>query len=145
MQGPGSGPNPRNQSAAIPVDGSVQRENAGFLAPGQTKINISGKIPLTGGVQTFPLPTPPTGKVWLVTDVMLSHDDITALEYRVQSGGIDIFRWPVKGDTAPFIAPNMETQWDFPQGNVPQVLLPADNGKNAYLALNGIQQDIGNG
>ena len=136
-----------NQTPGIsaPHDGCVQRENAGFLAPMQTKITVSGKIPLTGSTQTMPLPTPPAGKIWCVTELLLTHDDITALEFKLQSGGVDVFRWPVKGDTAPFITQGIETQIDLPQGNTPQIVFPADNGKNAYFLISGVQQDIGNG
>jgi hypothetical protein len=135
----------RFPSIAAPHDGCVQRENAGFLAPGQTKLTVSGKVPLTASTQTIPLPTPPPGKIWLLTEVLWSHDDITALEFKLQSGGIDVLRWPVKGDTAPFILQAIETQVDFPAGNVPQLILPADNGKNAYFLIAGVIQNIGNG
>jgi len=135
----------RFPSIAAPHDGCVQRENAGFLAPGQTKVSVSGKVPLTGSTQNLPLPTPPAGKIWLITDLGLSHDDITALEFRIQVGGIDVFRWPVKGDTAPLVLQQLETQVDVPAGQAAQIVLPADNGKNAYFFLLGVQQSIGNG
>lgn len=142
-------PNP-NQSCQsrfpepnIPVDGCVQRENAGFLAPQQTMIRVSGKVSINGGA-TVPLPTPPQGKIWLLTDILLSHDGTAAVEFKINVGNVPIFDWPVKGDTAPFNTPNIETQFDIPQSNTSQLVM-GSLAANGYFALAGVQQDIGNG
>jgi hypothetical protein len=134
----------RFPSIAAPHDGCVQRENAGFLAPGQTKVTVSGKVSIASGA-TVPLPTPPQGKIWLLTEILWTHDSTVALEYKLQTGGVTILDWPVKGDTSPFITQGIETQFDIPQGNTPQLVMASNASTNGYFVMAGVQQDIGNG
>lgn len=129
---------------AAPHDGCVQRENAGFLAPAQTKLTVSGKVSIASGA-TVALPTPPQGKSWFITDLDLSHDSTVAVEMTIKTGGVSVFDWPVKGDTAPFIGHNLETQIDLPQGNAGQLVMGSNAATNSYFYLTGIQQAIGNG
>lgn len=142
---PSTSGTPRHYGTAnFPVDGSVQRENAGYLAPGQTKLAISGKGSIASGL-TFALPTPPAGKHWLITDIFLTHDSTVALEFQIQQGGISILDLPIKGDTAPFYAPNVETQFTIDALNAAQVVIASNAATNAYWWISGIVQDIGNG
>lgn len=135
----------RFPSIAAPHDACVQRENAGFLAPLQTKITCSGKISIASGTPTVGLPVPPTGKIWCITDIDLSHDSTVAVEFKIVANGVTIFDWPVKGDTAPFIGHNLETQLVIPPNSTPQLITGTNAATNAYFYITGVQQDIGNG
>ena len=130
---------------ALPIDGCVQRENAGFLAPGQTKISVNvDNVSIATGA-SVPLPTPPAGKVWLIGDLYVSHDSNVAVRCALTVGGITVWSAPVKGDTAPVELPGMETQIDVPQGQASVLAFGGNAGTHGYANLQGWQQGIGVG
>lgn len=147
-----------NQAAAIRahdnLDGSYSegtyiqggsgtiRVNAGYTGIGQTAKSYVGKTALsTTLATTITLETVTTGKIFFITDLFLSHDTALVLDFRLQSNGVDIFRAPVKGDTAPVQMAGMETQPVAQSGQVVTLLLPAAAGPpNAYYMVSGIEQ-----
>lgn len=129
----------------VPRDLSVQRENAGYIAPGQSVRRYVGKVPLTAVAQTIPLMTPPAGKTYLITDLYLSTNDVTPVEFSLVVNGVSVLFANVRGDTAPLTENSIETQIDVPQGQALSIVMPADNAKVGYFMIGGIEQSIGSG
>lgn len=129
-------------AASTPAQGSVQRVNAGYVAPGQSTKTYAGKTALSiGGTTTVTLETVTAGKTFIITDIYLSHDTSAQLDCRLQAAGVDIFRAVVKGDTAPLQMAGMETQPVATSGQSVTLLLPQVAGAtNAYYFISGIEQ-----
>jgi hypothetical protein len=146
----GSGPNPKFFEWNAAIDGSVQRENAGFFAPGQAPIKMNlDKILMTVSL-TIPLLTTPANKSFTITDLYLSHDAATPLRIALLVGttpgnAVPIFSGPVKGDTAPIQGVGQETQFDVPAGCTLYLTWAASAGTNLYANIAGCQQAIGAG
>jgi len=125
-----------------PLDGTVQRENAGFIGPGQTKVAVNlDKLSINAAAILVPLLTVPAGKSFQITDLWISHDGTSAVRMGLQIGvgtnAVTIFSFPIKGDTAPLQLPGIETQEDVPAGSTlyffPALLASA----NVYVGVNG--------
>lgn len=133
-----------------PADGTVQREGAGFMAPGQTAKSFNGKVAGNSAV-TIPLCTVPAGKILIITDIYISHDAAVVLDQRLQmlcpdaATVIDIFRAPAVGSTSPVEMPGMETQPFVPSGGTLQLTFPGNASTNQYFNIQCIQQDVGVG
>jgi hypothetical protein len=124
-----------------PQTGAVQRITAGGAAPGQTLKQFSFKVALSASVTTTQsLYTVTAGKTFYATDIFLSHDSAVVIDTRIQAAGADIFRAPVKGDTAPCQFAGMDTG---PQGSAGQaltVLYPVTAGPpNGYGYISGFE------
>jgi hypothetical protein len=140
-----SGPQRQYSEINLPLDGGVQRSNAGYLAPGQTKIAVNiDNITTTSNV-TVPLPTPPAGKTWLITDMILTHTASTGQRMAVTSGGVVIFSTQSHGSAAPDIMNGIESQLDVPGGIAPALAITGASGMSSYAWLSGIQQNLGGG
>lgn len=132
----------RQEEIYVPTTGGpVLRVNAGFVAPGQTVKNYTGKIATSATVATtVTLETVTAGKTYFMTDLFWGYDDNVAHDTRMQAAGVDIFRWAVKGDTAPLQASGMETQPNASAGQVVTILLPVCTGApNFYFYVGGIE------
>jgi hypothetical protein len=132
---------------SLPRDGSIQKESAGFVAPGQTAHTWVGKVAAAVGTPTsLILYTVPTGKLFILTDVFISHDTAAALDTQIQRNTGMALRIACKGDTAPFSAPGFETQTFFNEGETLTLVLPSVAGAtNFYFTLCGISQTVGAG
>jgi hypothetical protein len=135
------------QGGEVPVDGSVQRANAGFLAPGQTKISVCVDNIATTSAATYyvPLPTPPVGKVWMVTDLIFSHTVATGQRFAFAVGGITTLSIPAHGSAAPDIIGSAETQQDCPGGLQPVLQIAGIATMNSFATVAGVQQNMGAG
>lgn len=124
---------------------SVQKVSAGGAAQGQSLKQFTGKIALLNPGPTLQaLYTVTAGKTFYVTDLFVSHDSNAVVELHLQtSGGVDGFRAPVKGDTAPLQMPGIETQPQFAAGQAVQLrwetTVPAAT-PNAYFFVAGFEQ-----
>ena len=67
----------------IPEANSVMRSTAGYLAPGQSDVSVSGYVAtnLSGGAKSVPLRTVTVGKKFLITDLHLSTDQAKTSGY----------------------------------------------------------------
>ncbi len=136
-------------------DSSVQRENAGFYAPGQSALNLCGRYVLsTSGPNNIPLHTVPAGKILCLTDLWITYD--TATQYDVQlvaspsavnvTNAIPIFRGVLKGDTAPCEMPGLETQGPILPGTTLWLMFPqAGAATNLDFTISGFEQAFGVG
>jgi hypothetical protein len=131
----------------VPVDGCVQRANAGFLAPGQTKLSVCVDSVATGTAVIYyiPLPVPPSGKVWMVTDVSFTHNQTTGQRFALAVGGITVFAWQSHGSTAPDIFGSQEMQPDCPGGLQPSLQILGASSMVAWANLGGQNQNMGAG
>ncbi len=149
---PSGGFNPRQiqgvaQEAGI-RDGSIQRETAGFVAPGQSALTLTGSYTLsTTGVTTIPLHSVPAGKIFCITDIALAYNTASQYDMQLQSGSIPIFRQVVKGDTAPLEMPGIETPPVVLGGQTLNLVLPSNASTSTIydFVISGFQQDIGIG
>lgn len=138
------------QLGEIPVDGCVQRANAGFLAPGQTKLSVCVDNIPTSTANTFfvPLPQPPAGKVWIITDLVMSSNlasGSAGQRFAITVGGITVYAIPVHGAAAPDVMNGMETQPDCPGGLQPVLNILGASTMNSFVNIGGVQQNIGTG
>ena len=63
------------------------------------------------------------------------------IDTRIQANGVDIFRAPVKGDTAPVQIAGIESQPSVASGQVLTILYPATpSPPNAYVNVSGFEQ-----
>ncbi len=121
------------------VVGGTQRVTAGAAAPGQALKSYVGKVALSASAPTTV--TLETGKTFYITDIFLSHDSAAVVDTRIQAAGVDIFRAPVKGDTAPVQMAGMETQPSAQAGQAVTILYPVTAGPpNAYFLVSGMEQ-----
>lgn len=125
----------------FPQPGSVTRTTAGGPAPGQTLKQFSFKVAMSATVPvTQTLYTVTVGKTFIITDLYLSHDTAAVVDTRLQAAGADIFRAPVKGDTAPVSLANLDMGPQATSGQVVTVLYPATAGPpNAYGFVSGFE------
>lgn len=133
---------------STPRDTAVQRENAGFLAPGQSALNMTGKIGLSNsGATTVALFIVPAGYILCITDVYISHDQTVILDVKLQNGsGQNIAEFPCKGDTAPVEMPGIETQQFWASGQQLNLVYPTSaGGGNGYFNISGFLQAVGAG
>jgi hypothetical protein len=140
----GSGRN-NYSSIELPLDGSVQRSNAGFLAPLQTKIAINIDGVATGSTVTIPLPTPPAGKAWYITDMSLTHDQTSGQSFAIKAGGVTKWSTNCHGSLAPDLIPGMETQIDIQGGVAPTLVIAGTGSMHSWFNAAGVQQAIGGG
>lgn len=133
-----------HRSPAVPVDGACARTNAGYLAPGQGKISVNvDQVSINAGA-TVPLPKPPSGKSWLLTDLYFSHDQNAAVRFALAVGSVTLFSCPVHGSAAPDALPGIETQTADPAAQQLKLVMGAAGGKG-YANLAGVLQGTGGG
>jgi hypothetical protein len=118
------------------------KTNAGSVAVGQSLKTFVGKVALSASVPTtVTLETVTLGKTFFLTDLFLSHDSAVVIDTRVQANGVDIFRAPIKGDTAPASLTGIESQPSAAAGQLLTILYPATAGPpNGYFNLSGFEQ-----
>ncbi len=118
------------------------KTNAGAVATGQSLKTFTGKVALSASVPTtVTLETVTPGKTLYVTDIYLAADNNTAIDTRLQANGVDIFRAPPKGDTAPVQMAGIESQPNAAAGQLVTILYPATAGPpNAYFNVSGFEQ-----
>jgi hypothetical protein len=133
-------------------DGSVQRENCGFIAPGQSAFTIAGIYAIgAGNSLTTPLAQVPVGKVLLITDIYLWYDTAVQQHVKLTAGtasgsALPIFASVPKGDTAPIELPGIETQPAvLPGQTLWFVIDTCTAATNVYLTISGIEQNFGIG
>ena len=131
----------------MPIDASVQRNNCGFLAPGQTKLSVcvDNVSTPTGTIYYIPLPIPQAGKIWIFTDMNFTHNQSTGQRFAIAIGGVSTLATQCHGSTAPDILGSQETQPDCPGGLQPSIQILGVSGMNSWVNLAGIQQNSGNG
>lgn len=124
----------------------TQRANAGFMAPGQTAKQYVGKqATSTSVITTVTLETVTAGKMFCITDILISTDAAsgaaTTVDTRIQAGGVDIFRTGVH-NISPVIMPGIETQPFATAGQVVTLLLPITAGGvvNVWFNIYGFEQ-----
>ena len=88
---------------------SVQRVSAGFMAPGQVAKQLAGNLVTTSNGATVTIDTVTTGKTFYITDVVVTSNVSTPLDFQIQSAGVVIFESHVSS-TAPINAEGIETQ-----------------------------------
>lgn len=135
----------KEYGVALPLDQCVQRQNSGFLAPLQTKLAINYDAISTTSTTTIPLPIPQTGKAWIITDMILTHDQAQAVKFALTVGGITVWSTLVHGSAAPDIVGGIETQIDVPQGQTVNLVISGVANMHSYVNISGLQQNIGNG
>lgn len=125
---------------------TTQRSNAGFMAPGQTAKQYVGKQATSTTVTTtVTLETVTTGKVFCITDVLISTDSAqgasTTIDVRIQAAGVDIIRAGVH-NLAPLDMTGIETQPFATAGQVVTLLLPITAGGvvNVWYNILGFEQ-----
>lgn len=97
-------------------DGSVQRENAGWYAPGQSAGTVCAEYSVGAGASlSVPLLSVPTGKVFLISDAWITYNTTAVQKIQLIAGpsvgaGVPIMRGIIKGDTAPAEMPGIESQ-----------------------------------
>ena len=133
-------------------DNSVQRENAGWYAPGQSAETVVGLYNVAAaGSLSVPLLNVPAGKVFIITDVWISADTATAQKMQLVAGpsaaaGIPIMRGVLKGDTAPIELPGIESQPAVLPGQTLFLVSDAVAAvTNFMVTISGVQQAIGVG
>lgn len=128
------------QQGEIPVDGCVQRANAGYLAPGQAKMSVCVDQVSTTGNDFIPLPTPPAGYIWVITDIILTHDQSSGQRITLQAGGITIFSTNCHGSTAPDVMDSLETQPTVPGGVQPALFITGAASMHIFANIYGVLQ-----
>ncbi len=133
---------PGTQPTAVlgiqPGQGTVQRTNAGFLAPGQTAKQYVGNVVLGVGVTTVTLETVAAGKTYIITDIFISTTSTSQIESRIQAGGADIFRgYLTQGKGIEFAG--IETQPNASAGQLVTLVLPIGTG-NVAFNIYGVEQ-----
>lgn len=142
---------PRNllgySTEAVPRDGTVQRSQAGFVAPGQSARTLTGRYALSQtGTVTVPLLSVPGTKLFLITDISVTWDTAQVAEVTLQAGGISLWRVIVKGDTAPCQFPGIETQVPVMPGQTLSLVFgQVGAATNADFVVSGVQQNVGVG
>lgn len=133
---------------AIPVEivgltsnTSVQRVSAGFMAPGQTAKQYTGKnATSTTLATTITLETVTAGKTYYMTDISIFTDSTTSIDGSINAGGTPIYRFGTS-TTAPLQMAGMETQ---PYGSSGQtvvlVLPPTTSVQNVWFNVAGFEQ-----
>lgn len=138
---------------AVPRDGTVSRESGGYTSPGQSVRNVNGAVTLGSGTTTVPLcaapQTSPNAKMLMVTDIYLSTNDTTAVEFKLQAvvgaTAVTIMDFSVIGSTGQVQLSGMEQPCNVPPGAGLQLVVGADLAKIAYFVLGIVQQDVGVG
>ncbi len=125
-----------------PVTAATFRVNAGSAAIGQTLKIFTYKVALSASATTTQtLETVTAGKTFYITDIFLSHDSAAVIDVRIQAAGVDIFRAPPKGDTAPVQMAGIESQPSATAGQLVTVLYPITaSPPNAYGVICGFEQ-----
>jgi len=128
-----------------PADGTVQRENCGFIAPGQSALNWNIDNVSIASAVNIALCTVPVGKTLLLTDIYMSHDSTVAIRFALTANGVTLWSSPVKGDTAPTEYPGIETQIVVPQGQTLILTMGSNASTHGFVNISAIQQAIGIG
>lgn len=131
-----------NIEVELPLDSSMQRQTTGFLAPGQTKIALNMDSISTTTTLTVPLPTPPLGKLFYVTDLSITHSVSTAQRFALVTGGVVVFSTLVHGSAAPDIFNALETQIDMPGNATCGLTINGTTSQFSYANILGIQQNL---
>lgn len=128
-------------NTGLPPSQNVQRTNAGFMASGQTAKQYVGKVATSTTVTTtVTLETVTTGKTFYITDVLITSDQNTLLDVRVQAAGTDIFRCACR-DIAPIDMTGIETQPYAGSGQIVTILLPVTGSiQNIWFNVFGFEQ-----
>lgn len=126
--------------------GSVLRVNAGFMAPGQTAKQYTGKQATSTTVATtVALETVTAGKTFYITDLLIMTDSAsgaaTTLDVRLQAAATDIFRGGCH-NLAPIDMSGIETQPFAAAGQAVTLLLPQTSGGvvNVWFNVYGFEQ-----
>ncbi len=120
---------------------NVQRVNAGFMAQGQTAKQYVGKqATSTSATTTVNLETVTAGKTFYLTDILITSDQSTLLDVRIQAAGTDIFRCACR-DIAPVDMTGIETQPFATSGQALTLVLPQTTSvQNVWYDLFGWEQ-----
>ncbi len=135
---------PAEALATYPVSGLTNgtfRFNAGYSAPGQSAKTFVGKVALSGAaITTVTLETVTALKLFVITDIFISADAGQVMDVRLQAAGVDIFRAPCKGDTAPVSLAGIETQPTATAGQLVTLVFPITTNPNGYFYIAGFEQ-----
>jgi len=129
--GAGSDALPVSLAQPLPITlGTVtSRQNAGFSAPGQSIKNYTGNVATSASVNTVvTLETVTTGKLYVITDIVVSANNTVVFLFRIQASNVDIFTAFIKGDTAPLSIVGLESQPNASAGQTVTLLIPPITG-----------------
>jgi hypothetical protein len=125
---------------------TVQRYSAGFMSTGQSAKQYVGKQATSATLTTtVTLETVTTGKTFYISDIFVSTDGIkgatTAIDFRLQAAGTDIFRSNVHDLSAIEMA-GIETQPFATSGQVVTISIPPTSGgvENVWYNVYGWEQ-----
>lgn len=121
---------------------SVQKVNAGFLAPGQTAKSAQGTQATSTTLTTsVPLWTVTAGKTLYITDIAIYSDNAVQIAVQIRAATVPIFRARVR-DLAPIQLPGIETQYFGTTGQAIDLLLPITAGgvQNIDYDIQGFEQ-----
>jgi len=105
----------------------VVKGTAGYLAPGQSDVSISGYVATntSGGAKSVPLRTVSAGKSFIITDIHMSTDQAKASGYfhpQIMKNGVSVFDTIIH-DLTP-LTDVLETQLAGVAGDVFTLSLP---------------------
>ncbi len=125
----------------IYADNATQRVTAGPAAVGMAVKTFTGKQLLSSGGQTITnVYTVTAGKTFYITDMYLSADGAAIMDTQIQANGVNIVRWPVKGDTSPLEASGIESQPSIAGGQPLTIVWPATLNANGFYNIFGYEQ-----
>lgn len=121
-----------------PGQGTIARSTAGGPAPGQVLKNYTGTVTLSGSSQTIPLETVTAGRSYLITDVVVTSTNASAILVQITAAGAPIFQAHANS-TKGIEAPGIESQPTATTGQAVALVVPSGSGVVAYN-IYGIEQ-----
>lgn len=154
---PGQFPASQQQLGEVPVDGSVQRANAGYAAPGQSVLGYNiDQVSVDAGAVVIPLYSPAPGEIFFVTDINLSHS-LTAGLVRfalvvgtgvvggVVTNGVTVWSSPCRGANDAIQLAGLESQPSCAAGLTMYLVASQLATAKIYGNLGGVAQGAGVG
>jgi hypothetical protein len=118
----------------------VVKENAGYVAFGQTAKVYTGTQALAAGPITIALETVTAGKIFFITDIYVGANTGVVFSVQITAAGVPIYNGFSKGDTGAISLMGIETQPQASSGQLVNLILGLAAGTTAAYMINGIEQ-----